>query len=81
MTSTNETIFTLNNGLKMPSIGLGVLFAKNDGEVEGAVVSALQSGYRKIDTASAYENERGVGFAIQESGIPREDIFLATKVW
>ena len=81
MTSNNEIVFTLNNGLKMPSIGLGVLFAKNDGEVEGAVISALKSGYRKIDTASAYQNERGVGSAIQESGIPRKDIFLATKVW
>ncbi len=81
MTANNEIIFTLNNGLKMPSIGLGVLFAKNDGEVQRAVVSALKSGYRKIDTASAYQNERGVGSAIQESGIPREEIFLATKVW
>lgn len=81
MTANNEIIFTLNTGLKMPSIGLGVLFAKNDGEVQRAVVSALKSGYRKIDTASAYQNERGVGSAIQESGIPREEIFLATKVW
>ncbi len=81
MTANNEIIFTLNNELKMPSIGLGVLFAKDDGEVEGAVISALKSGYRKIDTASAYQNERGVGSAIKESGIPREDIFLATKVW
>ena len=81
MTANNEIIFTLNNGLKIPSIGLGVLFAKNDGEVQRAVVSALKSGYRKIDTASAYQNERGVGSAIQESGIPREEIFLATKVW
>lgn len=81
MTANNEIIFTLNNGLKMPSIGLGVLFAKNDGEVQRAVVSALKSGYRKIDTASAYQNEQGVGSAIQESGIPREEIFLATKVW
>lgn len=73
--------FTLNNGLEMPSIGLGVLFAKNDGEVEGAVLSALHSGYRKIDTASAYQNERGVGIAIQQSQIAREEIFLTTKVW
>lgn len=81
MGETQEKVFTLNNGLKMPSIGLGVLFAKNDGEVEGAVVSALQSGYRKIDTASAYQNEQGVGNAMLASGIPRRDIFLATKVW
>ncbi|MEM1003587.1 MAG: aldo/keto reductase [Bacteroidota bacterium] len=77
----SSIVFALNNGLKMPSIGLGVLFAKNDGEVEDAVISALKSGYRKIDTASAYQNEYGVGRAIIESEIPREDIFLATKVW
>nr|WP_299000707.1 aldo/keto reductase [uncultured Allomuricauda sp.] len=73
--------FQLNNQLRMPKIGLGVLFAKNDEEVVNAVVSALESGYRKIDTASAYENEEGVGKAIQRSGIAREDIFLGTKVW
>lgn len=65
----------------MPAIGLGVLFAKNDGEVENAVISALENGYRKVDTASAYQNEKGVGRAIRDSGIPREDIFLTTKVW
>ncbi|WP_411030153.1 aldo/keto reductase [Spongiimicrobium sp. 3-5] len=81
MLSKNASIFTLNNELKMPSIGLGVLFAENDGEVEGAVISALKSGYRKIDTASAYQNEKGVGRAIRESEVPREEIFLTTKVW
>lgn len=81
MTSNNEIIFTLNNELKMPSIGLGVLFAKNDGEVEAAVTAALKAGYRKIDTAAAYQNEQGVGRAIKESGIPREDLFVTTKVW
>ena len=81
MTANDEIIFTLNNKLKMPPIGLGVLFAKDDGEVEKAVMAALKSGYRKIDTAAAYQNERGVGRAIRESGIPRKDIFLATKVW
>ena len=65
----------------MPSIGLGVLFAKNDGEVEEAVSAALKAGYRKIDTASAYQNESGVGKAIKESGVPRKEIFLGTKVW
>ncbi|WP_435624959.1 aldo/keto reductase [Flagellimonas sp.] len=73
--------FLLNNQVKMPKIGLGVLFAKNNKEVENAVISALESGYRKIDTASAYENEEGVGRAIKNSGVPREAIFLATKVW
>lgn len=74
-------IFKLNNGAKMPSIGLGVLFAKNNGEVENAVATALQHGYRKIDTASGYGNESGVGQGIKDSGIPRDEIFLTTKVW
>ncbi len=65
----------------MPSIGLGVLFAKNNGEVENAILSALQNGYRKIDTASGYGNEEGVGKGIMESNIERNDIFLTTKVW
>jgi len=71
----------LNNGLKMPWLGFGV-FQINDGrEVERAVMSALEIGYRSIDTAAIYGNERGVGKAIRESGIPREEIFLTTKLW
>ncbi|MEL6537806.1 MAG: aldo/keto reductase [Bacteroidota bacterium] len=81
MNPSHPTHFTLNNGLTMPSLGLGVLFAKNDGEVESAVRAALESGYRKIDTASAYQNEQGVGRALQHSGVPRADVFLGTKVW
>ena len=81
MTNIKATTFTLNNGLTMPVMGLGVLFAKDDGEVEDAVTSALKAGYRKIDTASAYQNEEGVGRAIKTSEVPREEIFLATKVW
>ncbi len=65
----------------MPSVGLGVLFAQNDGEVEGAIQSALQNGYRKIDTAAAYGNEEGVGRGIKDSGFKRSEIFLTTKVW
>jgi len=65
----------------MPAIGLGVLFAKNNGEVESAIVSAINAGYRKIDTASAYGNEEGVGRGIRDSGIERRQIFLTTKVW
>ena len=81
MTQKDQITFTLNNGLTMPALGLGVLFAKNDGEVEGAVKAALQTGYRKIDTASAYQNERGVGKGMRESGLTREEVFLTTKVW
>lgn len=73
--------FRLNNNLLMPQIGLGVLFAKNNGEVENAVTTALNAGYRKIDTASAYENELGVGNAIKHHKVKREEVFVTTKVW
>ncbi|MEL6672831.1 MAG: aldo/keto reductase [Bacteroidota bacterium] len=79
--TSSQLHFTLNQGSSMPALGLGVLFAKNDGEVEQAVTTALQAGYRKIDTASAYQNETGVGQGIRDSGIPRTDIFLTSKVW
>ncbi|NGQ96617.1 aldo/keto reductase [Brevibacillus sp. SYP-B805] len=71
----------LNNGVKMPWFGLGVWKTKEGEEVEYAVSTALRLGYRSIDTAAIYGNEAGVGKAIQRSGIPREEIFLTTKVW
>ncbi len=71
----------LCNGLEMPWLGLGVFRSKEGQEVENAVKVALDAGYRSIDTAAAYQNERGVGKAIIESGIPREEIFLTTKIW
>ncbi|MCJ7733061.1 MAG: aldo/keto reductase [Anaerolineales bacterium] len=81
MTSSIKDCTLLNNGLKMPWLGFGV-FKMNDGqEVEHAVRKALEIGYRSIDTATVYGNEHGVGKAIRESNIPREDIFLTTKVW
>lgn len=72
---------TLHNGVKMPYFGLGVYQADEGNEVEKAVKAALAHGYRSIDTAAFYENERGVGKAVKESGIPREEIFITTKVW
>jgi len=71
----------LTNGVEMPMFGLGVFLSKEGAEVENAVKVALQNGYRHIDTAAIYKNERGVGKAIKESGISREDIFLTSKVW
>lgn len=71
----------LNNGVEMPWLGLGVFMSKEGTEVENAVKVALQNGYRHIDTAAIYKNERGVGNAIIESGVEREDIFLTSKVW
>lgn len=72
---------TLNNGVAMPQFGLGVFQTKAGEEVEQAVAAALEAGYRSIDTAAAYQNEDGVGRAIAASGIPRDDIFLTTKLW
>ena len=70
----------LNNGVRMPIIGYGV-FQVSPEECERCVSDALSVGYRLIDTAQAYGNEEGVGLAVRKSGIPREDIFLVTKVW
>ena len=78
--SINETA-TLHNEVKMPWLGLGVFQSEEGREVEQAVQWALELGYCSIDTASIYGNEAGVGKAINESGIPRGDIFLTTKVW
>lgn len=72
---------TLNNGLKMPWLGFGVFRLEEGQDVEGAVLNALETGYRSIDTATVYKNERGVGAAIRKSGVPRKEIFLTTKVW
>ena len=71
---------TLNNGLKMPVEGIGT-FLMQPQEAEDAVYNALQVNYRLIDTANAYMNERGVGWGIRRSGVPRKEIFLVTKLW
>ena len=71
----------LNNGVKMPLLGFGV-FQITDHEVcRQSVLTALQTGYRLIDTAACYGNERAVGQAMAESGIPRGEIFVTSKVW
>ena len=71
---------TLSNGVKMPILGYGVYQVTKD-ECKECVLNALKAGYRSIDTAQSYFNEEEAGEAIKESGIPREDIFLTTKVW
>ena len=76
-----STRIKLNNGVEMPWFGLGVFESEEGAEVENAVLTALANGYRSIDTAAMYHNERGVGKAIKASNIPREEIFLTTKVW
>ena len=70
----------LNNGVKMPMEGVGTFLMSPD-EAETSALSALQSGYRLIDTANAYVNEKAVGRAMKKSGVPREEIFLETKLW
>ncbi|WP_308117086.1 aldo/keto reductase [Streptomyces guryensis] len=70
----------LNNGVEMPQLGFGVWQVPDD-EAERAVATALEAGYRSIDTAAIYGNEQGTGKAIAASGVPREDIFLTTKLW
>ena len=72
---------TLNNGVKIPAIGYGVFRMKDPAECEEAVVQAIRSGYRLIDTAAAYENEEAVGRAIRRCGVPREELFVTTKLW
>ncbi len=70
----------LNNGVKMPMAGIGTFLLTPD-EAEASCISALQNGYRLIDTANAYVNEKAVGRAMKKCGLPREEIFLETKLW
>ena len=76
-----ESRATLNDGHKMPVLGLGVWQAASGKETRTAVATALQVGYRLIDTAKMYANERDVGAAVRQSGIPRDEIFVTTKLW
>lgn len=72
--------FTLSNGIEMPAVGIGT-FMLNPEQAEQSVYDALSCGYRMIDTANAYMNERAVGRGMRKSGVKREDIFLSTKIW
>ncbi|WHY03290.1 aldo/keto reductase [Neobacillus sp. DY30] len=72
---------TLNNGVKMPWLGFGVFKVQEGEEVVNSVKTAIEAGYRSIDTAAIYQNEEGVGKAIAESNVPREELFITTKVW
>lgn len=72
---------TLANGIEMPLLGLGVFQIPDGADVVNAVRCALETGYRSVDTAAAYKNEEGVGVALNQTDIPRDEIFLTTKVW
>lgn len=71
----------LNNDVEMPILGFGVFQIQDDGECEQAVYDAIQTGYRLIDTAASYLNEEAVGRGIKRSGVPREELFITTKLW
>lgn len=77
---TDQTHIALNDGARIPQVGLGVWQTPND-EAAPAVKAALSSGYRHVDTAAVYENEEGVGEGIRQSGIDRSEIYLTTKLW
>ena len=78
--SKTSPLLVLNNGVRMPALGLGVFLAPAD-QAAGAVSTAIQNGYRLIDTASAYLNERAVGEGVRNSGVARDDLFITTKLW
>lgn len=77
---TNVPALTLNNGVSMPQLGFGVWQVPDD-EAEKAVATALEAGYRSIDTAALYRNEEGTGRALAASGLPRDELFVTTKLW
>ena len=72
---------TLNNGVKMPILGFGVFQIADLAACEQSVVDAIEVGYKLIDTAQSYGNEEAVGKAIKRSGVPREELFITTKLW
>ena len=76
-----QDTFTLHNGVKMPGFGLGVYKTADGEEVINAIKYAVNAGYRAVDTAALYFNEDGVGEGIKQCGLPREEIFVTTKVW
>ncbi|WP_442865138.1 aldo/keto reductase [Alkalihalobacillus sp. CinArs1] len=71
----------LNNGVEMPQVGLGVFQVKEEEQLIGAVTAAIKNGYKSIDTAAIYGNEEWVGKAVNEAGVPREELFITSKVW
>lgn len=80
-TVANVPLVQLNNGILMPQLGLGTFLQPSDSVCEQSCLTALKTGYRHIDTAHAYNDEAGVGRAVKESGIPRKDIWITSKLW
>ncbi|AZB01704.1 aldo/keto reductase [Chryseobacterium joostei] len=80
-TYTGQPVVTLNNGVDIPALGFGVWQMEDLKECENAVIKAIQTGYRMIDTAAIYQNETAVGTAVKNSGIDRDELFITSKVW
>ncbi|MCS4305059.1 aldo/keto reductase [Chryseobacterium sp. BIGb0232] len=80
-TYTGQPVVTLNNGVDIPALGFGVWQMEDLKECENAVIKAIQTGYRMIDTAAIYQNETAVGTAVKNSGVDRDDLFITSKVW
>ncbi len=78
---TNQTFLKLNNGLQIPQFGIGVYLIPDGEETINACLNAFKIGIRHIDTAHAYQNERGVGIALKQSGLKREEVWITTKLW
>lgn len=76
-----QPVVTLNNGVDIPALGFGVWQMEDLKECESAVIKAIQTGYRMIDTAAIYQNETAVGAAVKNSGVNRDDLFITSKVW
>src|SRR5690606_11264083 len=76
-----DGMITLSNGVNMPQLGLGVYKMTDSEETIRAITYALEVGYKAIDTAAIYENEKETGEAIRQSGIPRDQLFITSKVW
>jgi len=81
MSGISDTTLPLNSGARIPQVGLGVWQSPSGNATRKAVLSAFEFGYRHVDTARAYDNEADVGAAVRSSGIPREQIFITTKLW
>lgn len=80
-TTAGVPMVKLNNGVEMPRFGIGTFLQPSDEVCEQSCLTALKAGYRHIDTAHAYQDEAGVGRAVKESGIPREEIWITSKLW
>lgn len=80
-TYTGQPVVTLNNGVDIPALGFGVWQMEDLKECENAVIKAIQTGYRMIDTAAIYQNETAVGTAVKNSGVDRDELFITSKVW